>query len=225
MRLIKPLTILGCIMCLCGAASASNLGFGATSFSQDTLNIGDTLHIFTSVKNYDAAAYNSTLSFKLKINGVLNANPNLFPNPVAGQQLNLAAGDSLDVEMIVVITPAYFLVGPDILVVWPYPTDGSLAHDSIIKQIYVQDYGTGINDDDKGVFIRSWFANGEYHIYNDGINIDFNRVSFYDMLGQQVLDAPISGNASVPFSSFPNGTYIAVITYNGKQRKLVKFNK
>lgn len=215
----------GCIMCLCGTARASNLGFGATSFSQDTLNIGDTLRIFTSIKNYDAATYNSTLTFKLKINGILNANPNLFPNPVAGQQLTLSPGDSLDVEMIVVITPAYFLVGPDILVVWPYPTDGSNAHDSIVKQIYVRDYGTGINDGDKGIFIRSWFANGEYNIYSDNVNINFNRVSFYDLPGQQVLDTPISGNASIPFSSFPSGTYIAVITYNGKQRKLVKFVK
>lgn len=225
MRLIKPLILTSFLIGFCSIAEASSIGFGATTYSQDTLRIGDTLRIYTYIKNYDTNAYNSTLSFKLKINGIQNVNPNLFPNPVQGQQLNLAPGDSLAATMIVVITPSYFLVGPDILVVWPYPTDGDIAHDSLIKQIYVLDYGTGINDGDKGEFIRTWLQNGDFHIYTDGIDIDVNHVSFYNLYGEQVMNSPASNNTSIPFGNLPSGLYIAEIVYNGNQKKLVKFSK
>lgn len=225
MRWIKPLAVLGCLISMYGSTKASSIGFGATSYSQDTLNIGDTLRIATYIKNYDNTPYNSPLSFKLKINGIQNANTNLFPNPVQGQQLNLNPGDSLAVNMIIVITPAYFLVGPDILVVWPFPTDEQAAHDSLVKVIYVRDYGTDINEGDKGSFIRSWFSNGQYNIYTDAADLNFNRVSFYNLTGEQMLDVPVNGNTSIPFGSYASGMYVAVITYNNNQKKLVKFSK
>ncbi|MBS1611279.1 MAG: T9SS type A sorting domain-containing protein [Bacteroidetes bacterium] len=226
MKSLKPLIVLLIALCLGQTAhAASSLGFGATTYSQDTLNLGDTLRINTYLKNYDTATYASTLGFRLKINGILNVNQNIFPNPLQGQQLNLAPGDSLALNMIVVITPAYFVVGPDILVVWPYPTDGGIAHDSLIKQIIVRDYGTSITEPNLDGAINAWLQYDQFIINTDAALIELNRVSFYNLYGEMVDDVPANNNTQIPIGHLPRGIYIAEITYNGNQRKLVKISK
>lgn len=224
MRLMKPLIILTAFISLAQLANASSLGFGLTTYSQDTLQLGDTLRINTYLKNYDTATYASTVTFGLKINGVQNVNPNIFPNPLAGQVLNLGPGDSLQANLIVVITPAYFIVGPDILVVWPIPTDGKPARDTLTYNIHVTYPGTGI-DDNGADFIRAWLINGQFNVLTEAGDINLNRVSFYSLSGQCILEAPLNGNTSIPFQSYPPGIYLAEIVYNGDQRKLVKFWK
>lgn len=226
MNSLKPLIVLLIALCLGQAAhGASSLGFGATTYSEDTLNLGDTLHINTYLKNYDTAAYASTLGFRLKINGIINVNQNIFPNPLQGQQLNLAPGDSLALNMIVVITPAYFVVGPDILVVWPYPTDGGIAHDSLIKQIIVRDYETGINEAALDEALKAWLQNDQFVINSDAALVELNRVSFYNLYGEITYSTPASNNTQIPLGHLPRGIYIAEIIYNGNQRKLVKISK
>ena len=225
MKNLNPLIVIFSLLCFWQSAGASNLGFGATTYSADTLNLGDTLRISTFIKNYSDTAYTSTLSFKLTINGIQNVNQNIFPNPVQGQQLNLAPGDSLQTNMIVVITPAYFVVGPDILVVWPFPTDGSIAHDSLIKQIIVRDYGTGIDEALKGDFIRTWLSNEQFNISTNTEQIELNHVSFYNLVGEQVYSTPIQNKSSIPVGHLPKGIYAAEIVYNGKYRKIVKVSK
>jgi hypothetical protein len=120
-------------------ANASDLGIGATTFSQDTLQYGNTLIINTYVVNYDAVAYSGIIDITYELNGEENIDEKIFPDPLAGQLLTIPAHDSLPVLIHIIISPAYFLPGPDILVVWPICPDGGNPHNMLRDTIYVED--------------------------------------------------------------------------------------
>ncbi len=223
MRSVRiPLLLL--LISFCALAQGqSSLGFGATTFSKDTLFLGDTLFINTYLKNNDVSPYTDTVAFKLKINGILNVNQNIFPNPLLNQGLNLAAGDSLPITLIAVITPAYYLVGPDILVVWPVANTGGLAHDSIIKQIIVVDH-TGL-DELTDPHLRLYYRQNLLNIeQNDGY-VNLNRVRIFDLQGRELINRQLAGDTNLPFENYPAGFYLAEITYNGTARRIYRFCK
>src|SRR5687767_5688914 len=96
---------------------ASNIGWGPFTNSTNTLDYGDSLIISTSLINYDTLDFNDTVRFSFKLNDTINVNPLIFKTSFINP-LHIAAGGSIPGTITVIITPAYFLVGPDILVVW-----------------------------------------------------------------------------------------------------------
>jgi hypothetical protein len=207
------------------SSAASDLGFGAATFSKDTLYLGDTLFISTHLVNYDSVAYNDTISFSLKINGVINVNPNIFPNPFLIQPINIPSHDSIPANFLVVITPAYFQVGPDILVVWPIASDGSPTRDTLIKSIFVLDpSAVGISNEKIEQFRVFCFDNSGI-IQSSDPEIHLNRVRIFNISGQAVSDLALSHNNKIPFSDCPDGMYFAEVTFNSTQKRIVKFIK
>lgn len=209
------LLLAGFISSYCGAQS---LGWGNTTFSKDTLQLGDTLFINTYLKNYDSVAFSDTVSFGLKINGVVNVNQNLFPNPFVNQGINIPVGDSIPASLFVVITPAYFAVGPDILVVWPKADNGATAHDTIVKTIIVVE-STGLQDEDEGK-LKIFYDGGQLH-FNLKPEIELNRVRIFDLQGREILQQ--NDAAPIPFSAYPPGIYFADLNYNQNKRRILKF--
>lgn len=210
-------------ICCNHTQAQSSLGFGATTFSKDTLFLGDTLFIHTYLKNNDTNAYTDTVAFKLKINGILNINQNIFPNPLNNQGINLPAGDSLSITLIAVITPAYYLIGPDILVVWPVANTGGLAHDSIIKQIIVVE-NTGLNDG-PDARLRIFCTQNQLNIESTDDNLGLNHVRIFDVQGRELVNREIAGSTSIPFRDYPTGLYLIEVTGPNNQRQVYRIYK
>jgi hypothetical protein len=204
--------------------AAGNLGWGATTFSKDTLFLGDTLFITTSLKNYDTQTYNDSVGFALTINSVLNVNQNIFPNPYPVQPISIPIGDSLPASLIIVITPAYFLVGPDILVVWPKAKGGAQAHDSIVKTIIVLDPTLGIDKQQKNL-PSVLYRDNTLFLSSEDPATQLNRVRIFNLLGEELIDAPLNDKNSIPFSKEPNGIYLAEVYYNAREKRVFKVIK
>lgn len=180
--------------------------------------MGDTLFINTYVKNYDSNPYFDSLSFAIKINGVLNVNQNIFPNPFLGNNVNIPVGDSVPASLFVVITPAYFAVGPDILVVWPKADNGATAHDTLVKTIIVVD---ALDIQDEGVErLRLFYEQGQLHL-NLPEGIELNRVRIFNQEGMLLGEQKDTG--PVPFSGYPGGIYLADVVYNQNKRQTIRF--
>jgi len=210
---------------ICGTSlvySASNLGWGTTTFSKDTLFLGDTLFITSFLKNYDPQPFNDTVEFSLKINGILNVNPLIFPNPFPSQPINIAGNDSLPTNLRIIITQAYFLVGPDILVVWPRANDGSPAHDSIIKTIIVLDPRLVGLKDETDQNLRAFYHDEKIFIQPEDPGIIFNRVRIFNLSGQVIINEPFSGSSHIPFNNQPNGIYYTEVTFNNSEKRILK---
>ncbi|MES2620251.1 MAG: T9SS type A sorting domain-containing protein [Bacteroidota bacterium] len=213
---------------ICGtslAYSASNLGWGTTTFSKDTLFLGDTLFITSFLKNYDPQAFNDSVQFSLKINGILNVNPLIFPNPFPNQPLNIAGNDSLPANLSIIITQAWFLVGPDILVVWPRANDGSRAHDSIIKTIVVLDPRSVGLKDETGERLRVFYRDEMILLEPENPEIIFNRVRIFNLSGQEIKNEAFNGGFPIPFDSPPKGVYYVEVTFNLNEKRILKIAK
>lgn len=224
MKKVRPLLFTALLCWAFSATAAIDIGLGTTVFSKDTLPYGDTLHISTFIKNYDTNTFTDSVKFGLKINGIQNVNQNIFPNPIQGQQLNIAAGDSFPVSLIVVITPAYFQVGPDILVVWPIVAGGSPSRDTLVKPIQVV-IPTDINEPTGENNIKSYWLNNRLFINTDNPSVILEKVNIYNLGGQKIEEEPLGQSNSVPFNTQPVGVYIAEVYYNGNLRKVLKFVK
>jgi len=225
MKKVRHLLLTVFILGAFGASAAIDIGLGTTVYVKDTLPYGDTLRINTYIKNYDIGSFTDSVNFGLKINGIQNINRNIFPNPIQGQQLNIAPGDSFPVSLIVVITPSYFQVGPDILVVWPIVAGGSPSRDSFTKPIVVI-LPNDINEPDGGYgSINSYWLNNKLMINADNPEVNLEKVNVYNLNGQLIIQQNLEQSNSIPFDTQPTGIYIAEIFYNGQQRKVMKFVK
>jgi len=192
--------------CFATPLAASDIGFGAASFSKDTFQFGDTLFITTSIINYDTAAYYDLVDLGLIINGVENANRNIvITNPLSDQLLSLPPGDSISLKIELIITPSYYEVGPDIFVVWPICINGSPPHDSLTKQIYVLD-PTGISSL-QAKPTRVFYYDQAIIIEDIGDDNAFKRVRIFNSVGQVLINSPWKQNGSIPFANYADGIY------------------
>ena len=207
------------------ATKAASLGFGAASFSKDTLHVGEVLHIHSYVVNFDNTGYNNVLSFGLKINGIQNVNQVLFPNPYYDQIVNIGAHDSIVADINITITTAYFDIGPDILVVWPIAYDGSLPMFSIDSQIVVVNKGVGFNDLTDELNMKAYYANKQIYLKAEDAEITFNRVRIYDLTGREIMNEATDGEKPIPFNIEPDGIYFVEVTYNGGEKRTYKILK
>jgi hypothetical protein len=203
-------------VCLLGIAqqtSASKLGLGTTVISADTLNFDDTLLITTYIVNYDTASYNGTINLAYKLNGIENIDPKLFPQPLNGQTLSIPAGDSLQLIIQVIISPAYFESGPNILVVWPICPDDSPPHSEFSKIIYVEDpaeiRGTP-NSIDK---LKIYASSGAVFVAVEPGELFLNRVRIFDMEGRCIYALKVNSlNEVLSLQCYSYATYIIEVT-------------
>lgn len=209
-------------------AVTGGLGMNTATLSADTLHFGDTLRISTHIVNYSSGTYQDSISFGLKINGITNVNHVLFPNPFLGQTVTIPAGDSIPASLIVIITPAYCQVGPDILVIWPIAADATPDHERLTEHIFVIIPTTDTTDvpEEKDEKNLKLFSNGDYvHIINNSVDIQLNRVIIWNLEGQKIAEQPIDNNTSVPFGPAPTGLYVAEIIYDKDKHLMIKFIK
>jgi hypothetical protein len=208
------------------SAIASNMGLGRCFLSRDTLQFGDTLIITSMLINHDTVAYQGTVKLVYKLNGVENIDEKIFPNPLSGQFINLPVGDSLPVLIHIIITPAYFLPGPDILVVWPICPDGSNPYTKLDTTIYVEN-PTGFSDNSiSPPALKVYTANSHVFVNNDNPAFMLNCVSIFDILGRNVKTAICKDDhLQIDMANEPDGIYPVEVTLSNGQRAVFKISK
>jgi hypothetical protein len=220
--LFAAITMLGCAWPFAGAGA--QLGFGPAVFNKDTFNIGDTLRITSFVHNFDTATYHDYISFGLKINGIQNVNQVLFPNPYYDQVININPGDSIIANMTIIITSAYFELGPDILVIWPLAPDGSLPVFSIDSSIYVRK-PVGIDELNDNKQLKAYYTDKFIYLKAEAPGIVFNRVHIFDLSGREILNESTDGMHPIPFSQEASGIYFLALDFNDGQTRVLKVVK
>jgi hypothetical protein len=214
------ISVIVCCVLGMGVKAGSNLGLGVTTLSKDTLYYGDTLYINTYLVNHDLVDYNDNIGFGIKINDIVNVNRSLFPNPYTNLGITIPAGDSIPLQLSVLITPAYLEVGPDILVVWPMAGDGSAAYNNLSKQIVVLE-PLGINDGGNGGPVHVFYINERVFIRNMEPENGINRVRIYDLEGR-LLTEQVPDSGSVPFDHQQRGIYLIEVLCTDGTRRVAK---
>jgi hypothetical protein len=204
---------------------ASNLGFGGMVLSKDTLNYGDTLFISTYLVNFSANPFSDSINIVYELNHVENVDRRMFPNPVQGQLLNIAAHDSVILNLKIIISPSYFDVGPDILVIWPSITGEDTAPASVLDtQIVVRPLGTGIINPGNDARIRAYYFDQQVLLRAQDPGIAFNRVRIFDLTGHEILNQHTNGQP-IPFAPEPDGFYLVEIYYDEGQVSVCRIVK
>jgi hypothetical protein len=199
---------------------AGNLGMGVTTFSQDTLQYGDSLVIHTSVINFDSMPYYGLIDFYFELNGVRNLNTNIFPNPLSGVLISLGPGDSIPLTIVVYMSPAYFKTGPDIFVVWPIADGDSPPNNNSTHTIYI-DYPLGLEDEGAPSKLKIRYQNQSILFEDESPEFPLNRVTIYNVMGQQVLDQAVNSAHSIPFDA-PVGIYLVEVKALTRQSQVFK---
>jgi hypothetical protein len=216
------------------AEAQSKLGLTLQGLNRDSLYVGDTLEIIATLTNYDTAEYNDIISFGLKINGIENVNQVLFPNPFYDQVVQIPPNSSKFGIFTITITPAYFDIGPDILVVWPIARDLSPPFQSIDTTIYVLNtpvdtVDTGLGIGIKPVYynphLKAFYVNDNVYLKAEDAGIAFNRVSIYDLTGKEVLSQSADGSKPIPFNLEADGIYFVKVYFNGGESAIYKIAK
>jgi hypothetical protein len=210
----------------CVGAFASNIGLGHTTYSKDTVGFGDTLIITTSIINYDVNLYQGTVNITYQLNGAQNIDDKIFPDPLSGQVVNLPPGDSLPVYMHIIISGAYFLAGPDILVVWPICPDGTDPYNYVRDTIFV-DPPTAITGTGQGApQLKVYTVGGNIIINNSNPVFTLNRVRIFDILGHEISNvACITNHQQIDVAKQPDGIYLAEVELNTGQKAVFKVSK
>jgi hypothetical protein len=222
----KRIPVLGLILIIYSLASGSDLGFGTVTLSLDTLGFDDTLFIQAEIINYDTGTYNAPISFGYKINGVQNVSTSIFNASVSGQLVKIGPQDSVPVTIVVVVTPDYFEIGPDILVVWPIAfTDGTNNYTE--QSIFVTDPPTGIqNLGPPGGLLRAFYFNQSVYLNITDPDIILNQVRIFDVEGKQVFcTVEYNLTTKIPFANESAGIYFIEVRYNSDERKVMKLVK
>ena len=226
------LILLGCIGYK--AEAQSKLGLTLQGLNKDSLYVGDTLKIIATLTNYDTAEYNDIISFGLKINGIENVNQVLFPNPFYDQVVQIPPNSSTSGLFTITITPAYFDIGPDILVVWPIARDLSPPYHTVDTTIYV--FGTPVDTVpvdtplafkpvDYNPHLKAYYLNDHIYLKAEDAGINLKRVSIFDLSGKEVLNQNTDGSKPVPFNMEADGIYFIKVTFNEGEMAVYKIAK
>lgn len=198
-----------------------SIGFVSTSFASNTVALGDTIFFTTKLFNYDNGVFDDTIGFNLSVNGVLVNNPAIFPNPLAGQILNIAGNDSFPVSFFIVATGPQFLAGPDGLVVWPIVTDSLSAHDSIFYQINI--LATAINEPIKDQFSIS-NNRGQLDIKSNSAIEPNVYLKLYNISGATLISSQENLPAQIPTNNLSSGIYFLEIQTKNDRKNYFKFS-
>ena len=221
----KSTLLLTLILLISSLAQGAGLGFGSFTFSRDTLGFDDTLNITAEIINYDTAVYYAPVDFGYKINGVQNVSASIFNASVSGQLVSIQPHDSVPVSIKVVVTPDYFEVGPDILVVWPIAFTGGNPNNVIEQQIYIPD-PSGINNiaiQDEQLSV--YYAEQNIYISARKANIYLNQVRVFNLAGEEIINRSETNLETIPFSNESAGIYFIEVRFNDEQRKVFKLVK
>jgi hypothetical protein len=148
-------------------------------------------------------------------------NINIFGKPaIAGTTITLAPHDSINLLFTAQLLTSNFMVGPDIIIVWPVAAVQIL--DSAKAPITIG-IATGINQTGSD-HISAYVSNDQLYIHDaDGQSL-LTHLRIYNLVGQLVAEHQLTDSTTiVSLQTLPHGIFIADITGESGVSKRIKF--
>ena len=194
MRLISLICVLFFI-CVQTVTSQSNLSFGFDGVvHEDTLFIGDTIHFNFWLVNQDTLSLDSAISIHCQTFdnlGVLTSAMSIGSNYNVGA--SLGPGDSLLVSIPEIISYQSYVLGDNIVVIWPASLPVGDV-DTSVTSVYILDFTSD--------YTNSLSAENILHVYPNPVHnnlisinndLSINVLVIFDSFGREVyLDYHIS---------------------------------
>ena len=196
----------------------SDLSFGFQGVShEDTLHIGDTIHFDFWVVNQAVVPVNDSLSIHCETfddlgNSIASMSIGDYYNTVG----SLDPGDSLFITISEVISYQSYVLGDNIIVIWPASIGGGTV-DTSVTDIYILDSIPSILNEGLGCNNILLYPNPAYQdvlFLNSPCPV--SSIQIFDVFGRlKYLDLDVSLDAeSVPLRELANGIYSVEIISN-----------
>lgn len=221
------------ISCLCfagfitGVHAQAELGLYTTSISNASPALGEQISIYTELRNNSITdTFAGPIDFTVaNHDGIITAGSVIGKPPFTGTTVVLPPGAKMAALFTVQLQPAYFKVGPEIIIVWPITTSSPstvIIVDSAKAPITIT-ASTGIVDIP--------YENIKAFVYNEQLIIQtiegktsLEKVQIFDVVGTPVALYYLSDtDAIISLAALPKGLYIAEIMAARGQRKTIKF--
>lgn len=200
----------------------ATLSLFTTSVSNTAPAMGQPFNLFTKLVNTSAVdSFKGVIDFSLaNENGLIN-DVNVFGKPaVSGNFITLAPLQEMNLLFTVTPQPAYFVPGPDIIIVWPIAA--APVVDSAIAQIDIQEPSSiaGIKPAELKVFAQ----NDVLMLQLLNSESSLKHVQILSVTGNLLIAEALNGNsAGISIAMLPKGMYVVeVLTADGR-RSALKF--
>lgn len=193
-----------------------------------TVTMGDTFNFQVRVYNDSVFAYQGVVLFASRI--LPDTTTYFAPNSTNGLDYGVTSGDSIPGHGFILrtikvnVTQPPFKGGPSVVVIWPIAYNPSTfalaaAADTIIFPLNVDTLTAGIGEImNQRIRISKW--GNSLRIEKEG-EIQLRRVRIFDILGQQIIDRANPAE-DIPLPYLNTGIYLAEVTYNNNQRKVLR---
>ena len=205
-----------------GLQAQATLGLHTTSISNSSPAIDEEISLFTKLINTSATdTFNGVIDFSLaNENGVIT-DVSVFGKPaVSGNILTLAPLQEMTLLFTVTPRSAYYVPGPDIIIVWPIASAPIV--DSAKADIDIQQ-ATGIENNEEQD-MKIFVSNNILHVQNSSTTNTFQQVQIFNSTGALIISQTLYSNyEQIPLSNLAGGMYIAAVLSCDGKRYLIKF--
>lgn len=194
------------------------------SLSTSTPTIGDQLFVNIQLQNVSLTdTFKGVIAFDLANQDSIIENVAIVGKPnYNGTFITLAPLETKAGLFTVQIVGPNFVVGPDIIIVWPIAS--AIIFDSAQAPINIQG-PLGIEEDESGSpqFLQTEDA---IFIQLQGSKVALQGVRIFNLNGQLLIHQQLQeGNNSIPTENLPLGVYVAEIEMTNGKAKRVKWVK
>ena len=199
-------------------SQTNHLSFGFNGVShQDTLHIGDTIHFNFWVVNQGVGAINDSLSISCETFDDLGSS---IASMAIGSYYNttgsLSAGDSLFIVISEVVSYQSYVLGDNIIVIWPASIGGGTV-DTSVTDVYILDSVPSILNEELSCNNILLFPNP---VYQDLLFLNspcpVSSIRIFDIFGRlKYLDLDVSLDvATISLGKLAKGLYSVEIISN-----------
>jgi len=192
------------------AQGQASLGFVNVGPPQPNVHLNDTLKFGATLYNYGNATFSDSLVFGLLHNGVNIANPAIFPRPYTGPPVvHMNPGDSIRLNIAIVVTSTDFIVGPTGVVIWPISLNQNiLVHDSVSQQFTVSP-AAGIDElNAYANMFQSVLTGGLLHLTTALDPALVKEVALYTVNGQLLFTSQEALPINIPVANYATGVFL-----------------
>ena len=209
------------MLCIQLASAQTGFSFTKNTATPDTVSLGTDIPFTASIQNDTGSLFAGVITFEYTIDGDTTAIT--VSDTSSGLEFSplftiLNSGDSAVSSMILHVKGPRFQVGPSVVVIWPKANNAS-ALDSIVFNLFILP-PTGLvttADDKMRVFVSDKFLHIE-----SAPETELKRVRIMDISGKELLVQLLPAHP-IPLPEMYAGVYLAEITYNNNQRKVLRF--
>ncbi len=221
MKTLRWLLLLSAIITSQLVEAQASLGVSIDSFPSQLI-FTDTSAYYGSftVHNFGTATFNGSFSLNYTVNNALFNSAYDSGLYYPGTTLTIAPGASSTPQQLIIHanTAAFSNIGSSGVVIWPISVS-ALTYDSAttIVEVTFPANINAVSNQQLQVFINQQ----QLYINTDAQNL-VKRVRIYDLMGQLLIEQPVSVSTIIAMNKYAAGCYLVEVILNDNSRKIFK---